>query len=195
MGWTKQDEHDLLSFKRIIDSDDIKIKEFIKKKLINNRYIIHLLNNSELDEDCPDEYIGTSILPYYMLEPTQTAVKHYICVDVSYEQTSRYATNKAFKEVDIYVHILCSQGDDMYGSSGIARHDLLAALVVNELNWEWVAGGKMMLISDVAGVANFFATRTLRFRLTTDNNLAQSMDYSNSNSAKLVNKVKPLELH
>lgn len=193
MAWTDIDEKELLSFKKIIDSDDIRVKEFIKKKLINNRYIIHLLNNNELDEDSPAEYVGTNILMYYMLEPTQTSVKHYICVDTSYEQTSRYATNKVMKEMDVYVHILCSQGDDMYGKSGIARHDLLAALIVNELNWEYVAGGKMYLISDTAGTANFFATRTLRFRLTTDNNIAQTVHYGeNLTTGKLVNKVKPI---
>lgn len=94
MAWTKEDEKALLSYKRIIDSDDIRVKEFVKKKLINNRFILHLLNNEKLEDESPDDYIGVNILPYYMIEPTQIDVKNYICVDVSYEQVSRYQSDK-----------------------------------------------------------------------------------------------------
>ena len=36
MEWTKEDVTALLAFKKTIDSDDIKVKEQIKKILLNN---------------------------------------------------------------------------------------------------------------------------------------------------------------
>jgi len=38
----------LLNLKNTVDSDDIRIKEIIKKNLIENELIIYLLNNKEL---------------------------------------------------------------------------------------------------------------------------------------------------
>ena len=65
MEWTQADVAALQEFTTTIDSDDIKCKEQIKKILLNNRFIIHVLNNKELEEvDAePDEYYGINILP------------------------------------------------------------------------------------------------------------------------------------
>ena len=41
MTWTDEDKNYLLNFKNAVDSDDIKIKETIKKLLLSNKYIIH----------------------------------------------------------------------------------------------------------------------------------------------------------
>lgn len=189
MPWTKEDEQDLLSFKRIIDSDNIKIKEFIKKRLIDNRYIIHVLNNNELDEDSPDEYLGDNILPYYLIAPTQTNVKNFLCFDCGYNEVDRY--NRMVKEMDIYFYILCHEKNGMYGGSGIARHDLLGALVMNEFNYREVPGGRMYLISDVSSVTdNSYSTRTLRFRLRTDNNAVKSKKINGEYIPMLSNKER-----
>ena len=48
-------------------NDNIQYKETIKEKLINNPKIIHTLNNKDLDPDCPDDYYGINILPYYLI--------------------------------------------------------------------------------------------------------------------------------
>lgn len=69
MTWTKEDRQNIKKYRNMIDSDDIKIKEKIKKILLNNRYLIHVLNNKHLDEDEPDSYFGENILPYYIVEP------------------------------------------------------------------------------------------------------------------------------
>jgi len=72
MEWTDQDKAHLLSFKDTVDSDDVKIKEKIKQLLLDNKYIIHVLNNKELEavDAEPDEYFDVNILPYYMIAPT-----------------------------------------------------------------------------------------------------------------------------
>jgi hypothetical protein len=40
----------LRSLKKLNDSDNIRIKDIIKKKLIDNEMIIYALNNKELEE-------------------------------------------------------------------------------------------------------------------------------------------------
>ena len=65
---------ELREYKVLIDSDNIRFKEVIKKALLNNEAIIYALNNKELQDAnaTPDEYYGVNILPYYMINQTQT---------------------------------------------------------------------------------------------------------------------------
>lgn len=176
MEWTEQNKQRLLEFKNQIDCDDVKIKEIIKKVLLNNKYIIHVLNNKELEEaDAePDDYYGVNILPYYMVNPTQHNVKNYLCYEVSYDRTYE---SKVYKRLRIVFYILCEQEDITDKDTGIARHDLLAALVQDEFNFTNYFGYKAMLVSDVAQtVDNDFACRILTFEQYTDNNLIRTRD-------------------
>ena len=82
--WTKEDSKRLSEYKYIVDDDNIKIKEKIKEKLIENEDIIHVLNNKELEESEaePDEYIEKNIFPYYLISPTQYQSENFICFTV-----------------------------------------------------------------------------------------------------------------
>jgi len=62
----------LRSLKTLTDSDNIRFKEIIKKKLIDDPMIIYLLNNKELEdsEADPSDYLGINILPYYLIHST-----------------------------------------------------------------------------------------------------------------------------
>lgn len=176
MEWTDEDKKRLLSFKDVVDSDDIKIKEDIKKVLLNNKYIIHVLNNKELEEvDAePDDYFGINILPYYMVTPTQHNVKNYLCYEISYDKTYE---SKVYKRLRVVFYILCEQKDIIDKETGIARHDLLAALVQDTFNYTNYLGYKSVLVSDVAStVDNDFACRILTFEQYTDNNLVKTKD-------------------
>jgi len=72
MELTDEQVQTLLSFKTIVDSDNVRYKEIIKKALINNPYIIYLLNNKELEESeaDPSDYLGVNILPAFLIHPT-----------------------------------------------------------------------------------------------------------------------------
>lgn len=195
MEWTKEDSEALLSFKTAIDSDDIKVKEKIKQILLNNRFIIHVLNNKELeDADCePDEYFGINILPYYLIEPTQTNIQNFICFEVDYDMASSYQYSKSHKSLNstiktlrVIFHVLCEQKNVVDKETGIARHDLLAALIQDQFNWTNYFGTKLMLVSDVSGVIDGkYASRTLIFEQTTDNNIVKTID----NTPRLINKI------
>lgn len=190
MTWTQEDKDKLLAFKKDMDSDDIRVKEKIKQILLNNRYIIHVLANKELEENVDDdgtgidEYFGVNILPYYMIHPTQTHTSAFICYEVSYDELERY--NNTQKKLNIIFYVLCDQKMITDADTGIAKHDLLAALIQDQFDWTNYFGKKIHLISDVPSVVDTsYACRTLIFEQITDNNLVRT----NSNGTpRLANK-------
>lgn len=192
MEWTDDDRKALLAFKENVDCDDIKVKEQIKKVLLNNRFIIHVLNNKELEnnEAEPDEYFGENIRPFYMIPETQSSTKNFLCYEISYENNispygSRAIYNSAIKVLNITFYILCHQEDIIEKETGIARHDLLAALVQNQFNFTNYFGPKIQLVGDKPSTTdNNYATRTLVFQQIVDSNLVKTKN----GASKLSNK-------
>lgn len=175
MSWTDADKAALLAFKKAVDSDDIKIKEQIKQILLKNRFLIHVLHNEELEADDaePDDYFGVNILPYYIISPTQTNVKAYLCYETNYTKLNRY--NATVKTMQVIFYILCHQSDICDEDTGVARHDLLAALIQHDFNYTTSLGARLVLVSDAASVVdNDYACRTLTFEMTTDNNVVKT---------------------
>ena len=173
--WTKEDSKRLASYKYIVDNDNIRIKEIIKQKLINNDDIIHVLDNKELQEKEAenDEYLWVNIIPSYIIHPTQTDSQNFICYTVGYRDVNRY--NDVVKELHVTFYILCEQKNLKDSDTGIARHDLLAALIQNEFNYTNFFGRKLKLIQDEESVTdNDYVTRVLTFTQTTDNNVTKT---------------------
>ena len=167
----------LRDLKTYIDSDDIRYKEIIKKTLIENELILYLLNNKELEEaDAdPSDYLGINILPMYIIHPTQHNVQNYICYETEVRELERYNSNMKLQRVIFYV--LCEEKNIIEKKTGIARHDLIAALLMNEFNWTNVFGGQIHCVSNIPSVVdNDYACRTLIFEQTTDNNLAKTIN-------------------
>lgn len=162
-----------------IDSDDIKIKQKIKEVLLSNEYILYVLNNEELlnEEAGADEYYGVNILEYYLIKPTQTNVQNFICFETNFDELQRYNNREKVQQIVFY--ILCEQKNIMFEDTGIARHDLLAALLLDQFNWTNYFGGKIHCVSDVATVVDTnYECRTLTFEQVTDNNLVKTKDLS-----------------
>lgn len=174
--WTEEDKAALLAFKEAIDSDDIKIKEQIKKILLDNRFIVHVLNNKELEEAEaePDDYYYENIRPYFLIPETQSNTKNFLCFEISHRENDRY--NPTTKILQVVFYVLCHQEDIRDMETGLARHDLLAALIQDEFNYTTrVGGGKLKLISDVPSTTDSnYATRTLTFEQITDLNLVKT---------------------
>lgn len=171
-----QDEiKELRELKTNLDSDEIRIKEIIKKKLLENNKIIYVLNNKELqDADAEvDDYYGINILPYYIINQTQTNVKNYICYEVGCDEIND--DNKVVKYMQITFYILCDQKNIIEESTYIARHDLLAALIINQFNWTNYFGQRIHCISNKPSVVDTdYACRTLIFEQITDNSLVKT---------------------
>lgn len=201
MASKKEIKDILLSFKETVDSDDIKVKEKIKYMLANNELIIFALNNKELEKEGaePEDYLGVNILPYYLLEEVQTHVNNFICYEISYDMAQSYqyskshkSLNSTIKTLNIIFHILCDEKDVIEENTGIARHDLLAALIQDQFNWSNEFGAKLMLVSDAPStVDKHYACRTLVFQQTTDNNVVKTVE----DTPRLINKVNEYRKH
>ena len=185
MKWTEEDSAYLRSYRNIVDYDGIKIKEQIKQQLLDNKYIIHVLNNKELEdsEASADESFGKNILPYYLIQPTQTDVENFICYTVGFREENR--SNSCVKVLMITFVILCEQKNIIDKDTSLARTDLLAALIQDQFNYINYFGRKVHIVRDEESVVdNVYATRTLIFEQETDNNLVKTRN----NIPQMMNK-------
>lgn len=163
---------EIIEYKKHYENDNIYYKEIIKNKLINNKKILYSLNNTNLDIDCPADFVGDNIRPYYMFPETQTVPKHYICFETSFNEVPKY--NNVLKLGQVIFYILCDIKDVSDKNSGIARHDLLAALITDEFNWTNMFGTQIRLVSDRPTVVDtYYAGRTLIFEQTTPNSIVK----------------------
>lgn len=181
MEITNEQIQELRALKNLVDSDDIRYKEIIKKTLIENPLIIYLLNNKELEDDGadPSDYLGVNILPYYLIHPTQFDVQNFICYETEVRELDRY--NPKMKTQRIIFYVLCEEKTNIEKTTGIARHDLISCLIINMFNWTNLFGPQIHLVSDIPSVTdNDYATRTLVFEQSTDNNLAKTTNGTTS---------------
>ena len=175
MALSKDEIKELRNFKILADNDSIRYKNIIKQKLLNNNKIIYLLNNKTLvdAEAEADEYFGVNILPYYLINPTQTDVQNYICYEVMFDETARY--NDIIKIGQVIFYILCEQKNNIEKNTYIARHDLLSALILDEFNWSQCFGTTIHCVSDIPSVVDtYYNCRTLTFELETHNSIAKT---------------------
>lgn len=173
------DISELLKFKTNGDNDDIRFKEIIKEKLLNNEKLIYVLNNKELQaaEAEPDEYFGINIRPYYSVPGTQIDVQNYICYETSFDEVDRY--NKIIKIGQVIFYILCEEKGIIEEHTGIARQDLLGALIIEEFNWSNYFGNQIRLVSDRPSVVdNHYPCRTLIFEGQFTNSISKTKDGS-----------------
>ena len=183
MEWTDEDEQRLRAWRENIDNEDIRIKEKIKELLLDNKTLIHVLNNEELEKaDAePDEYYYVNILPYYIIYPTQTNVQNYVCYETNFERISRY--NNVMKYNQIVFTILCEQKNIVEESTGLARHDLIASLILDQFNWSNYFGQQIVCVSDKTSVSdNSYACRTLIFQSETPLNIIRT-----ENTTRVIN--------
>lgn len=194
MNWTEKDTEELLTLKTNMDSDDIRIKEKIKEVLLNNKYILHVIGNKDLEANVEedgtgaDEYLGVNILPHFIINPAQHSAETFICYETSYNNADRSSrVGNSYKEMLIYFQIISNYKVLTNQETGIAKHDLLAALITDQFNFSNYFGESIYLISDIPSVVdNDFACRTLTFKQVSDNNLVKTIN----GYQRLANKIK-----
>lgn len=187
MKWTEKDTEHLRNFRYLLDSDDIKLKQEVKQRLLSNKYIVHVLNNKDLEDNNaePDDYFGLNIRPYYMVPEVQTEVQNYICYETSAELRSRWETVDVNKYQQIIFYILVHPSNIIDESTSIARHDLLAALIIEAFNFKIFSCGRIQLISDKPLLVDSkFQSRVLTFQSHTDSNLVKNT----KGSPRIINK-------
>lgn len=176
----------LRSFKESPDNDTIRYKRKIEKKLMNCPELLYALNEKELESELFDEdgnikwdietgeplgewdrYFGSTsnIRPFVFIPDTQTNVKHYVCYQVNFTETPRY--NSIEKYIQIKFTIFVHGNDRVDKLTGIPRHDLLAAIIQDQINWTNIFGTQCMIISDQESTTdNNYLVRTFILQAT-----------------------------
>lgn len=209
---TKEDLlNKLRSYKTAPDDDNILYKQKIKKALLSNPCLLYALNetkletelfdkngninwewNEELSEYEPlgewDRYFGTNsnIRPFLFIPDTQTDVKHYVCYQTAFDESPRYNAIEKYAQITftIFVH-----GNDRIDKlTGIPRHDLIASILRERINWSNLFGNHCELISDrESTIDSTYVVRTLIFQLTTFKDISQTQ---NNKSYVINNRVR-----
>lgn len=164
---------ELRAYKETSDDDNIRFKEIIKQKLLNNQKIIHVIHNTNLNEDEPDAYFGINIKPFILLPEVQDEPMNYICFKTEFEASSRENEIKKYERVTFL--ILCDGKTLIDDETGIARHDLLGSIIREEFNYSNCFGSQAVLIADKESTTDSnYATRTLTFSIVTTKNILKT---------------------
>lgn len=186
MKLSDKDKAYLRSLKEKPDSDEIRSKNVFKQRLLGNDLILYALNNKQFEEeDSPaDEYFDVNIHDTLIVDFTQTEVENHICYDVGFDEIG--SDNSDFKIGQLAVNILCNLKNNKEAISGIARHDLLAQLIIEEFNYSNCMGSQLVLVENMPSVVDDqYAMRSLMFEFTTPNNLVSSK----SGETEFINRV------
>jgi hypothetical protein len=150
-----------------VDDDIVRKKRIIERMLYEDPDIIEVLDNHEVNPDCPEEILYNSIYPFVRIPGTQDQSKNFICftVDDMEIRPNNPVMKSQYVQFVIFVH-----KDLVQTKYGMARHDLLGYLIRDIFNLSNKLGPQMELVSNREGVTDAdYHTRTLRFELIADN--------------------------
>ena len=150
-----------------IDDDIIRKKRVISEMIYSDPDIIEILDNPELDPNCPEEYLYQNIYPFIRIPGTQDVSKNFITFMLDDMETAQInkSMKSQFLKVVIFVH-----KDLVKTKYGAERHDFLAYLVRDALHLSNKLGLQLTLRSNREGVTDTdYCTRTLQFEMTTPN--------------------------
>lgn len=188
----------LRAYKTTPDDENIQYKKKVEKALMLNPCLLYALNEKSLESELFDEdgninwewnedtkeyeplgewdrYFGSNsnIRPFLFIPDTQTEVKHYICYQVSFDETPRYQDTLKYTTITftIFVH----GNDRMDKLTGIPRHDLIASIIRERFNWSNIFGMQTHLISSKESTTdNNYLVRTLVFQVIDTNGIVNT---------------------
>lgn len=125
----------------MVISDVTEYKLKIMNKLVSTLDIFELINNRDITK--PSEMRNKNIFTRMKIPNTTLTVKNYICFNYN-SRISR--ANKLFKDVAINIACVCHETDisTTYGN----RHDALAGVIIDAINWSDFLGFQLELASD-----------------------------------------------
>ena len=190
----------LKEYKLTPDDENIQYKKKIEKALLSNPCLLYALNEKDLESELLDEngninwelntetgeyeplgewdrYFGSNsnIRPFLFIPDTQTEVKHYICYQVSFDETPRY--QDTLKYTNITFTIFVHGNDRMDKLTAIPRHDLIASIIRERFNWSNIFGMQTHLISSKESTTdNNYIVRTLVFQVVDTNGIYKTTD-------------------
>lgn len=151
----------------MIISDVVKYKNKIMNKLCSIPDVAILINNPNITQENSDKMKNVNIFPYMKIPNTTMNIKNYICFDFN-ARSSNY--NDLYKNISISISAIC-HGSDIKTSWG-SRHDILAGVILESLNWSNFLGLELELYSDTETILEKeYHARTLQFKNLTFNSL------------------------
>lgn len=150
-----------------IDDDIIRKKRIIGKMLYSDPDIIEVLDNSNIDPECPEDALYVNIYPFIRVPGTQDTSMSYITFMLDDVDAGRGSTvtKSQYLRVVIFVH-----KDLVKTKYGADRHDLLSYLIRDNFHLSNSLGLQLNLISNKEGYTdNDYCTRTLQFEMITLN--------------------------
>lgn len=176
---TKQELLDKLRhYSTAPDDENVRYKNIIKKTLLSCPELLYSIHEQSLESELfnPDGtinydgewdlYFGetSNIRPYLYIPETQDTVKHYVCYQVSFDEIPSF--NDIKKYTRITFTILVNGKDAMDKLTGIPRHDLIASVIREKINWSSIFGMKIKLVSSKESHSdNNYVVRTMIFEL------------------------------
>ena len=150
-----------------VDDDIIRKKRIIGQMLYSDPDIIEVLDNPNIDPECPEEALYTNIYPFIRVPGIQDKATNYITFMLDDIDASRSNSNMKtqYLKVVIFVH-----KDLVKTKYGADRHDLLAYLIRDNFHLSNRIGMQLVLKSNKEGYTDSdYCTRTLQFEMTTPN--------------------------
>lgn len=198
---TKEDLlNKLRAYTKTPDDESIRYKEIIKHKLLTCPELLYALHDKDLESElfCEDEngelvlnvdeetgellgevdaYFGgtSSIRPYLYIPETQDKVQHYICYQVEFDELPRYNNIQKYTEITFTIFVNGKDRDDEL--TGIPRHDLIASIIREKINWSNIFGMQTHIISSKESATdNNYLVRTLVFQLVDTNGIYNTIN-------------------
>lgn len=188
----------LRAYKTTPDDENIQYKKKIEKALMLNPCLLYALNEKSLESELFDEdgninwewnedtkeyeplgewdrYFGSNsnIRPFLFIPDTQTEVKHYICYQVSFDETPRYQDTLKYTTITFTIFVHGNDGMDKL--TRIPRHDLIASIIRERFNWSNIFGMQTHLISSKESTTdNNYLVRTLVFQVIDTNGIVNT---------------------
>lgn len=208
---TKEDLlNKLRAYTETPDDESIQYKEKIKQTFKKCPELLYALHEKDLEPElfCEDEngelvlnideetgellgevdrYFGDNenIRSSLYIPETQTSVKHYICYQVMFDELPRH--NNTQKYTEIIFTIFVDGKDRTDELTGIPRHDLIASIIREKINWSNIFGMQTHIVSSKESTTdNNYLVRTLVFQLTDTNGIVNTPFNGNS---RIINKI------
>lgn len=151
-------------------SEVTKLKREIIKLLYSNPDIIEILDNDQVDPECPDTAEWVCIFPYVKLAEVQEEVETFIGVTID---SKGPVENDRFKQLLVTVTSFCPITNMRVEGQKGTRTDILAGDISETLNWNRSLGFQLRLVNESEGVmsAQQYYFRTLQFTAIRGNDL------------------------
>lgn len=187
------------------DDDNVIFKQKIEKAFMSCPEILYAVNEKSLENELfnedgtinydgewdrffSDGYHEGNFRPYLFIPDTQDDVRNYVCYQTHFDEVPRYNTVEKYCLVTftVFVHA----GDRVDLNTGLPRHDLIAAIIRDKLNWTNIFGTQCRIISDKESMTDYkYVVRTLVFQCTMPNNIVQTTIRKNTSGTTIGTNV------